>query len=107
MVRSILDGVALGAVHWAKVHNPTIVKGDHNLEQEVCITAGCKLLLCEGSGLYRCMSLIGQTLKGRSNVECSFRLAEGTEEDRFEGTSGGTHLQPGRPTDLTESTEFL
>ena len=32
MVRSILDGVALAAVHWAEVHDPTIVVGDHNLE---------------------------------------------------------------------------
>ena len=40
-VRSILDGVALGAVHWAEVHNPAIVEGDHHLDQEVCVAAGC------------------------------------------------------------------
>ena len=44
MVRSTLDGIELGAVHWAKVHDPTIVEGDHNLEQEVCIAAGCTLV---------------------------------------------------------------
>ena len=44
MVRSILDGVALGAAHWAKVHNPTIVKCDHSLEQEVHVTAGHTLV---------------------------------------------------------------
>ena len=44
MVRSILNRVALGAVHWVKVHNPTIVKGDCNLEQEVCVTAGHALV---------------------------------------------------------------
>ena len=54
MVRSILDGIARGAVHWAEVHDPAVVEGDCNLE-------------------------------------CSFRLAEGTD-DRFEGTSGRTCL---------------
>ena len=27
--RSILDGVTLGTMFWAKVHDPAIVKGDH------------------------------------------------------------------------------
>ena len=44
MVRSILDGITLGAAHWAEVHNPTIGKGDHDLEQEVCVAAGCVLV---------------------------------------------------------------
>ena len=39
MVKSILDRVAMGSVHWAKVHDPTIVEGDHQLEQEVHVTA--------------------------------------------------------------------
>ena len=43
-VKSILDGVALGSVHQAKVHNPTIVKDDHDLEQEVHVTAGHALV---------------------------------------------------------------
>ena len=43
-VRSILDGIALGAVHWAEVHDPTIVEGDHDLEQDVCVTARCMLI---------------------------------------------------------------
>ena len=37
MVRSILNGITLGAPHWVKIHNPTIVEGDYNLEQEVCV----------------------------------------------------------------------
>ena len=44
MVRSILNRVAIGAVHWAEVHNPTIAKGDLSLEKEVCITEGCMLV---------------------------------------------------------------
>ena len=40
-MRSVLNGVALGAVHLAEVHNPTVVESDHCLEQEVCVTAAC------------------------------------------------------------------
>ena len=41
MVRSILDGITLGAAHWVEIHDPTIVEGDYNLEQEVCVAVGC------------------------------------------------------------------
>ena len=40
IVRSILDGITLGAAHWAEVHNPAVAKGDHDLEQEVHVIAG-------------------------------------------------------------------
>ena len=39
-VRSILDRIGMGSAHWAKVHDPTVVEGDHHLEQEVHVTAG-------------------------------------------------------------------
>ena len=41
-VRSIHDGVTLGSVHQAEVHDPAVVEGDCYLEQEVCVAAGCK-----------------------------------------------------------------
>ena len=44
MVRSTLNGVALGAVHQTDVQNSTIVKGDHHLEHEVCVAA-CHMLM--------------------------------------------------------------
>ena len=44
MVRLILNGVTLGAAHWVEVHDPTIIEGDHDLEQEVCVAAGCMLV---------------------------------------------------------------
>ena len=44
MVKSILNGITLGAVHRVEVHDPTVVEGDHDLEQEVCTTAGCILV---------------------------------------------------------------
>ena len=37
MVRSSPNGVTLGAAHWVEVHDPTVIKGDHGLEQEVCV----------------------------------------------------------------------
>ena len=40
MVRSILDGITLGAAHWVEVHNPAVAEGDHDLEQEVHVTVG-------------------------------------------------------------------
>ena len=43
-VESILDGVTLGMVHQAKVHDPSMVEGDQHLEQEVCVTSGCPLV---------------------------------------------------------------
>ena len=63
-VKSILNRVAMGAVHWAEVHNSTIVEGDHQLEQEVHVTAGC--------ALYRCMLWIGQQPRKRTQhwVQC-------------------------------------
>ena len=44
MVRSVLNGVALGAAHQTKFHDPTIVEGDCHLEQEVCVATGCTLV---------------------------------------------------------------
>ena len=44
MVKSILDGVAMGSAHQAKVHDPTIVEGDCHLKQEVHVAAGCVLM---------------------------------------------------------------
>ena len=39
-VRSILDGITLGAAHWAEVHDPTIAEGDHDLEQDIHVATG-------------------------------------------------------------------
>ena len=43
-MRSILDGVTLGTAWQAKVHDPAIVKDDHQLEQEVHVTTGHTLI---------------------------------------------------------------
>ena len=39
-MKSILDGVALGTVHHAKVHDLAMLEGMQCLEQEVHVTAG-------------------------------------------------------------------
>ena len=99
MVKAILSGVAMGSVQWGKVHDPTVVEGDHLLEQEVCVMTGCALVQMHVTDW-------AQNPAEGSNVMCSFRLAESTEEDIFEGTSGPTCLQWRRLTDLTEMAEF-
>ena len=35
MVRSVLDGVTVGAAQRAECHHPTAVEGDHGMEKEV------------------------------------------------------------------------
>ena len=42
-MRLILDGVTLGTMHQASGHDPTVVEGEHHLEQEIHVTAGCAL----------------------------------------------------------------
>ena len=43
-VKSILDGVTLGTVHWAKEHDPAMVEGSQCLEQEVGVISGHPLV---------------------------------------------------------------
>ena len=40
MMRSIFNGITLGAAHQAEVHDPAVAEGDHDLEQEVHVAAG-------------------------------------------------------------------
>ena len=44
IVRSILDGLTLGAAHWVEVHDPTVIEGDYDLEQEVHVMASHALV---------------------------------------------------------------
>ena len=39
-VQSVLDGIPLGTAHRAEGHDPLVVEGYHNVEKEVCVTAG-------------------------------------------------------------------
>ena len=40
MVRSVLDGVTLGATPRVECHHPAVVEGGHDVEKEVHVTAG-------------------------------------------------------------------
>ena len=61
----------------------------------------CRLHTCTNTHYW-----LGQSPERGPNVEHSIGLAEGTEEHRFEGTSGRIHLQWRRPADLMELAEF-
>ena len=87
-VKSILDGVTLGTVHQAKVHDPAMVEGDLHLGQEVCVAAGHPLVEMHVTNWAK-----AQLVTWRPNIECSVGFAEGTEEGRFKGTSSRTCLQ--------------
>ena len=39
-MQSVLDGVTLGVTQRAEGDDPAMVEGDHNIEKEVCVTAG-------------------------------------------------------------------
>ena len=34
----------MGAAHRVEIYDPAIVEGDHDLDQEVCVTTGCMLV---------------------------------------------------------------
>ena len=40
MARSVLDGITLRATHRLEIHDPTIVEGDHGMENEVHVATG-------------------------------------------------------------------
>ena len=84
-VRSILNGVPLGAVHQAEVHDPTIVQGDCSLEQEVCIAIGYPLVQ---------MHVTDWSEAQREDPMLCVVLdwLKAQRKTKFEGTSGRTHL---------------
>ena len=43
-MQSNLDGVTMGATQRAEGDDPAMVEGSHNLEKEVCVTAGWVLV---------------------------------------------------------------
>ena len=98
MVKSILDGVALGAVHWAETHNPTVVESDCHLDQEVLVTTGHAQVQMHVTDW-------AESQREDPALSAVLRLGVGTE-DRFKGTSGKPCLQQGRPPDPMESSEF-
>ena len=75
----------MGSVHWAEVHDPAIVEGDHHLEQGVCVAADHMLVQ---------MHVTDWTEAQREDPMLSTILDWlKAQKDRFEGTSGSTYLQ--------------
>ena len=81
-VKSILDGVALGMVHWAKVHDWALLEGDQHLEQEVCVTAGHPLMemhvtnWAEAQGEDLMLSAMLDQLKAQKQTDMRTHLVE-------------------------------
>ena len=44
MVRSVLDGITLGAAHRVESYDPSIAEDDHGMEKEICVTTGWVLV---------------------------------------------------------------
>ena len=98
-VKSILHGVAMGSAYWAEVHGPP-----HSWGWPLVRARGtCH---CRPCATTNACYWLDWSPEGGPDVEHSLGLAEGTEEDRFEGTSERTCLQWRRLADLTESAEF-
>ena len=91
MVRSVLDGVTLGAANWVEVHDPTIIKGDHGLEQELCATAGHMLVQMHVTDWAKAqredavLSVVLDWLEAQKKIDLKMLLAEhaSSEEGRL------------------------
>ena len=78
-MRSILNRVALGSAHWAKVHDPAIVESYHHLEQEVHITAGLQMHITGWTEAQRedpMLSAVLDWLKAQKKADLKALLAE-------------------------------
>ena len=88
MVRSNLNGVTLGAAHWVEVHDPTIIKSDHGLEQEVCVTMGHMLEQmhitdwAKAQREYLVLSAVLDWLEAQKRTDLSMLLAEYVSSDK-------------------------
>ena len=83
-MKSILDGVALGSAHQAQVQKPTMVEGDHHLEQEVHVTAGHTLVQMHVTDCVAAqkedltLSTVLEWLKAQKKTDLKALLAEHT-----------------------------
>ena len=81
-VKSILNGVILGSVHQAEVHDPTIVEGDCYLEQDILVATCCTLVQmhltdwAEAQKEDPTLSTVLNWLKAKKNTDLKALLAE-------------------------------
>ena len=77
----------MGSAHQTKVHNPTIIKGEHCLEQEVCITTGCTLVQMyvtdwtETQRVDPMLNTVLEWLKAQRKTDLKALLAEHTSSE--------------------------
>ena len=108
MVRSILDGVVLGAVHQAKVHDPTVVEVDLSLEWEVHVTTGQMLIqmhVTDWAEVQRedpMLSAVLDWLKTQKKTDLKALLAEHTSSKE-----GWLILQNGQNFTIHQETLYL
>ena len=74
MMRSILDGIILGAAHRVEFHNPVVPEGDHDLEQEVCVATGHILVQMH-------MTYWTEAQREDPVLGCSLRMVGSPKED--------------------------
>ena len=80
-MKSILDGVTLGIVHHAKVHDLPVVEGNQHLEQEVCVATGHPLVEMHGPNWAESqkdpmLSQVLDWLKAQKKTDLKILLAE-------------------------------
>ena len=86
--KSILDGVALGSIHQAELHDPAIVEGGHHLEQEVWVAAGCALVQMHVTDWAKAqredsiLSAVLDWLKAQKQTDLKVCLAEHTSSKK-------------------------
>ena len=73
-VQSILDGVTLGMAHRAEGQDPLLVEGYHDIEKEVCVTAGQLQVEIH-------MTNWAHSSERRPSPKCSAELVRDPEED--------------------------
>ena len=84
VLRSILDGITLGVAHWVEINYAAVVEGDYNLEQEVCVAAGCLLVQmhvtdwAEAQREDPILSVVLNWLEAHKKIELKTLLAEYT-----------------------------
>ena len=81
-VRSILDGITLGATHREGSHDPAVVEGDHGVEKQVHVTAGWVLVQmhvadwAEGQGEDSVLSTVLDWLEAQKKTDLKTPLGE-------------------------------
>ena len=95
MVRSVLDGVTLGATQRAECQHTTVVEGDHGMEKEVCVAAGQVLVpmhvadWAEAQREDPVLSMVLDWLEAHKKTDLKTFLGEHKESSKLYNSSEG------------------